>query len=80
MMVYLFFGLFDRLRVRCCFFEFDYCNWKDYVLLFVDDYRVFVRKYNYLLGVEFSFLVIYIKGRGLKKELELLWVVLLRFV
>lgn len=80
MMAYLPPGLFDRLRVRCCSLEFDYCNWEDHVLLFVDDHRVLVRKHNYPPGAESSSPAIYIKGRGPKKELESLWEVLLRLV
>ena len=80
MMAYLPHGLFDRLRVRCCSLGFDYCNWKDHVLLFVDDHRVLVRKHNYPPGADFSCPAIYIKGGGLKEELESLWEVLLRLV
>lgn len=81
MMAYLPPGLFDRLRVRCCAHGPDYCNWKDHVLLFVDDHRVLVRKHNYPPGAESgSSPAIYIKGRGPKEELESLWEVLLRLV
>jgi len=80
MMAYLPPGLFDRLRVRCCSLEFDYCNWKDHVLLFVNDHRVLVRKHNFPPGAESSSPAIYFKGRGPKEELEPLWEVLLRLV
>lgn len=80
MMAYIPPGLFDRLRVHCCSLEFDYCNWKDHVLLFVDDHRVLVCKHNYPPGEESSSPAIYIKGRGPKAELESLWEVLLRLV
>lgn len=80
MMAYLPPGLFDRLRVRCCSLEFDYCNWKDHLLLFGDDHRVLVHKHNYPPGAESSSPAIYIKGRGPKEKLELLWEVLLRLV
>jgi len=80
MMAYLPPGLFDRLRVRCCSLEFDYCNWKDHVLLFVNDHRVLVRKHNFPPGAESSSPAIYFKGRGPKEELESLWEVLLRLV
>ena len=73
-------GLFDRLRVHCCSLKFDYCNWKDHVLLFVDEHRVLVRKHNYPPGAESSSPAIYIKGRGPKEQLESLWEVLLRLV
>ena len=79
-MAYLPPGLFDRLRVRCCSLEFEYYNWKDHVLLFVDDHRVLVKKHNYPPGAESTSPAIYIKGRGPKAELEALWEVLLRVV
>ena len=80
MMGYLPPGLFDRLRVRCCSLEFDYCNWKDHLLLFGDDHRFLVHKHNYPPGAESSSPAIYIKGRGPKEKLESLWEVLLRLV
>lgn len=80
MMAYLPPGLFDRLRVRCCSLEFDYYNWKDHVLLFVDDHRVLVRQHNYPPGAESSSPAIYITGRGPRAELDTLWEVLLRLV
>ena len=81
MMAYLPPGLFDRLRVRCFSHGSDYCNWKDHVLLYVDDHQVLVRKHNYPPGAESgSSPAIYIKGRGPKEKLESLWEVLLRLV
>lgn len=80
MMAYLPPGLFDRLRVRCCSLDCEYYNWKDHVLLFVDEYRVLIRKHKYPPGTESSSPAIYIKGRGPKAGLEMLWEVLLRLV
>lgn len=77
MMFYLFFGLFDRLRVRCCLLGFDFYNWKDYLLLFGNYERILIYKYSYFVGVDLSLLVIYIKGRGIKVELNLLWKIFL---
>ena len=73
-------GLFDRLRVRCCFPDGEYVNWKDVVLLFVDEHRAVIRKHEFPLGAKSSSPAIYIKGRGPKSCLESLWEVLLRIV
>ena len=80
MMAYLPPGLFDRLRVHCCSLDCEYYNWKDHVLLFVDEHRVIIQKHKFPPGAESSSPAIYIKGRGPKSCLESLWEILLRLV
>lgn len=73
-------GLFDRLRVRCCSLGFDFYNWKDHVLLLGNDHRILIHKHIYPTGPDSGSPAIYIKGRGLKAELDSLWKSLLNIV
>lgn len=77
MMSYLPPGLFDRLRVRCCSLGFDFYNWKDHLLLFGNYERILIHKHSYPAGADSSSPAIYIKGRGIKAELNSLWKILL---
>ena len=80
MMNYLPPGLFDRLRVRCCSLGYDYNNWKDYVLLHINDIKVLVRQGKYPPGSESSSPAIYITGRGPQDALDDIWNMVLRTV
>ena len=73
MMSYLPPGLFDRLRVRCCSLGFDFYNWKDHLLLFGNYERILIHKHSYPAGADSSSPAIYIKGIGIKAELNSLW-------
>lgn len=80
MMSYLPPGLFNRLRVRCCFPGINYVNWKDHLRLLIDDHSVDVWNDKYPPGTESSSPSIQIKGRGPKDCTEKLWQYLLQVV
>lgn len=80
MMAYLPPGLFNRLRVRCCSPHCDHYNWKDHVILLMNEHRVLIWNDKHPPGTESNSPAIHIRGRTPKGCREILWEVLLHLV
>ena len=80
MMAYLPPGLFNRLRVRCCSSHCDHYNWKDHVILLMNEHRVLIWNDKHPPGTESNSPAIHIRGRTPKGCREILWEVLLHLV